>query len=296
MPGAPSTLLEDNLKTQPTWIVVHPSVDLDACACVALSGVSLGNDMPVHFWPAGLKARPETCPCCNQPVPEAVRILDHSLGQKGVRDSDGRVHAAACSMTEAAQWNPALLVQIDEQDSEGTITGGELQLARLLNATRAHASRELCLQGRELDAHVVAVMGGLLRGLNLQYHDTIAACAVATEMATRGDIVQIGNFRVALLPPEQVPALGFVLERVRGVDCAIYVDGHNLGISRYPKRIVPDLRRLAEHLPGWFVHTHGFLAGWGTRGAPKSEPPPAGTPQNAAELLALLRRVFTPAS
>lgn len=274
------------MQNQP--IVIHPNVDLDACACVAFSGVQLAD---VHFVPANAKERPEICPCHGKPLSPEALFLDHPLGDKGKRDPDGTVHAAACAMPEAANADPALLAEIDQQDREGNAPA-QFSLGRILNAVRAQASRELGLKGDALDRHLLTVMGMILRGLNIQHEDMQRAGEIAIAMDKRGEIVQISDFRVAILPPEEVPALGFALERGHGVVCAIFTDGHNLGVTRYPGHTTPDLRALTEHLPGWFVHSAGFLAGWGTRKAPKSEPPPADTPQNAAELLALLKRVF----
>jgi len=50
------------------------------------------------------------------------------------------------------------------------------------------------------------------------------------------------------------------LERGARRSGAIYVTGFNLGVTRYLGRTTPGLRKLQPRLPGWFVHTAGFLA------------------------------------
>jgi len=61
-------------------VIIHPHPDLDACACVALSGVDVRD---VHFLPAGEKQLPAQCPCCGERLTGNERILDHPLGDKG---------------------------------------------------------------------------------------------------------------------------------------------------------------------------------------------------------------------
>ncbi len=266
-------------------VIIHVTPDLDACMCVALSGADV---QAVHFVPAGAPEIPAVCPCCGSRLSGAERVLDHPLGEKGRLDPDGTRHAAACSMPEAANADPRLLEEVEEQDSTGRILQPRIPLPRVLAAIRTEA-RNRGLRGVELDREVVTAMTRVLRGLNLLH----TARGDAFEVASRARIETVGGFKVAVLPVGgQAPQVGFVLEEEFGVSCAIYADGFARGISRYPGHNEPDLRRLTPFLRGWFVHTAGFLACWGSRKSPATSPPPSGTPQTQEELLELLRRVF----
>lgn len=266
-------------------VIVHPAPDLDACVCAALAGAAPED---VHFLPAGTKAVLETCPCCGLRLTGKERLLDHPLGEKGRLDADGTRHAAAAAMPEAVNADPDLIAEVEEQDSTGRILRPRFSLARILVAIRAEA-RERGLRDATLDREVVAGMGRVVRGLNLLH----AARIAAREHVARVRIERIGDWRIALLPPGEAPSsIGIVLNEEHDVSAEIYRDGRNLGVRRYPDRRAPDLRRLAPHIPGWFVHSAGFLACWGNCASPETTPPPVGTPQSGEELLALVKQVY----
>ena len=264
-------------------VIIHPHVDLDACACVALA-----SEEEVHFVPAGMGELPTNCPCCGKSLPPDARILDHSLGEKGALDADGTRHAAAASMPEAAEADPDLIREVDEQDSAGMVRHPRFSLAKVLIALRTEAS-DRGVRGAELDREVLTAMIRIIRGLNLihGYKD------VARVFIERSRIEEVGGLKFALLPPGNTPPqVGIILNEEYDVSGSVYQTGHDLGVTRYPGRDEPDLRRLGERLPGWFVHSAGFLACWGSRKAPATTPPPEGTPQTQDELLSLLREVF----
>jgi hypothetical protein len=266
-------------------VIVHPRPDLDACVCITLAGAA---PQDVHFLPAGATEVPEVCPCCGKRLTGAERILDHPLGEKGRLDADGTRHSAAISMPESQKADPDLLAEVEEQDSTGLVRQPRFSLARILAAVRAEAS-ERGLRGEQLDREVISVMSRIIRGLNLLHQ----AKESAREHITRARIVKIGGFKLALLPPgETPPQVGIILNEEFDVSGAIYQTGFNLGVTRYPGRDEPDLRKLQPHLPGWFVHTAGFLACWGNRKSPATSQSPEGTPQTREELLSLVRRVF----
>jgi hypothetical protein len=266
-------------------VIVHPRPDLDACVCIALAGVS---PQDVHFLPAGATEIPSVCPCCGKPLTGAERILDHPLGEKGRLDADGTRHSAAVSMPEASEADPDLLAEVEEQDSTGLVRQPRFSLARILAAVRTEVS-DRGLRDVELDREVVSMMSRIIRGLNLLYAARKSAHSVIAD--TR--ITEVGGVRIAVLPEGEIPPMvGIVLNEEYDVSGAIYKSGFNLGVTRYPGRESPDLRKLQPHLPGWFVHSAGFLACWGSRKSPATSPPPAGTPQTQDELLALLRKVF----
>ena len=146
-------------------------------------------------------------------------------------------------------------------------TAAGFSLARVLAAVRAEA-RERGLRDAALDREVVAGMGRVVRGLNLLY----AERATAREYAARARIERVGDWRVALLPPgeESAPA-GIVLNEEYDVSAEIYRDGTTWARGATPagaRRICADSRR---HIPGWFVHSAGFLACWGNRASPEND-------------------------
>jgi hypothetical protein len=136
-------------------------------------------------------------------------------------------------------------------------------------------------------------MAPILRGLNLLYQEEQAA----RELLPKLRIELVGGCKFAILPVGKTPPqLSKILAEETDVSCEIYWEVgpgvFNLGIYRYPGRITPDLRELKPYLPGWFVHSAGFLACWGNAKSPETTPPPSGTPQSQEELLALVKRVF----
>ncbi len=264
-------------------VIVHVNPDLDACTCVALAGVH-PND--VHFLPAGMPAIPHVCPCCGMRLTGNERVLDHPLGEKGRLETNGVRHAAACSMPEASMADPKLLAEVDEQDSTGLVKEPRFSLAQVVAAVK----RDLSAQGYRDAEHnrlVVDLMGVVIRGLNTLHADRVAAEALAPSIP----IVEIAGHRFAV-PREPIgPQVAFALAE-RGVCASIYHDGWNLGISRFAGFNTPDLRLLEGRLPGWFIHSAGFLAAWGTRKSPATTYPPRNTPQNQQELVVLLREVL----
>lgn len=266
-------------------VIVHPRPDLDACVCVTLAGAS---PQDVHFLPAGATEVPSVCPCCGKRLTGSERILDHPLGEKGRLDAEGVRHSAAVSMPEAVNADPKLLAEVEEQDSTGLVKQPRIPLPRILAAVRTEAS-DRGLRDMELDREVVMTMSRIIRGLNLLH----GAQEAARSYISNSRIEEVGGCKFAVLPPgETPPQVGIILNEEYDVSGAIYVTGFNLGVTRYPGRTTPDLRKLQPHLPGWFVHTAGFLACWGNRKSPATSPPPANAPQTQDELLALMRKVF----
>lgn len=267
-------------------VIVHPRPDLDACVCITLAGAT---PQEVHFLPAGATEVPSVCSCCGKRLTGAERLLDHPLGEKGRLDADGTRHSAAVSIPEAKQADPDLLAEVEEQDSTGLVRQPRFSLARILAAVRTEAS-ERELRDVELDREVVAAMSRIIRGLNMLH----AARESARGYIAQSRIEEVGGHKFAILPPgETPPQVGIILNEEFDVSGAIYQTGFNLGVTRYPGRTTPDLRKLQPHLPGWFVHTAGFLACWGNRKSPATSPSPTGTPQTQEELLVLMRKVFS---
>jgi hypothetical protein len=163
-----------------------------------------------------------------------------------------------------------------------------IPLPRILAAVRTEAS-DRGLRDMELDREVISTMSRIIRGLNLLY----GAQESARSCISNSRIEEVGGCKFAILPPgETSPQVGIILNEEHDVSGAIYVTGFSLGVTRYPGRTTPDLRKLQPHLPGWFVHTAGFLACWGSRKSPATQPPSTNTPQTQEEILALMRKVF----
>ncbi|MCS7306407.1 MAG: hypothetical protein NZ602_15025 [Thermoguttaceae bacterium] len=257
-------------------IVIHPHVDLDACACVALAGVPVDE---VYFLPANATKVPDEL--------AGARILDHDLGWKGASDSQGGIHAAALSMPEAAELlGSDLLAEIDEQDRFGQVQQPRFSLGMILAGLRRELAAE-GLEGEVLDRAILRVMVPILRGLIRLERQRRQGEANAVPLPT----VQIGTWKFALRhAPMQEPIADMALAGCVGV---VWADGLALGVTRYPGQTEPDLTRLAPFLPGWFIHPAGFLACWGSRKAPATSPPPPGTPQTLDELVQLLQSLFS---
>lgn len=260
-------------------IVTHINVDLDAITCVVMASMKRKEDPEVIFLPSG--APPEALEGLGE-----VRVLDHPLGEKGGLEKDGRRRAAVLSMPEISQADPNLLVEVDEQDSTGKVERPRFSLARILAGVRAYHSARGA-RGQDLDYKVLISMRPVIEGLCILYQEEREARKIAAEVTK----AQIGPWTFAILEGETSPQVGIALNEM-GVVGAVYSQGYNLGVTRYPGREEPDLRLLEPHLPGWFVHSAGFLACWGSRKSPAQGPPPEGTPQNAEELISLMREVI----
>ncbi|MDW8079905.1 MAG: hypothetical protein RMJ16_13580 [Thermoguttaceae bacterium] len=252
--------------------MIHPWVDLDAAACVALTGVAIED---VYFLPANATEIPE---CLKH-----ARILDHPLGLKGFLESNGLQHSAAASLPEAADLAESdFLLEVEEQDMQG-YAQPRYSLARILACVRAYF-RDQKLAGEELDRAVLRIIVPVLRA--------IAHAERQNRQVRQSPLpeVEVGPYRFVLRlgPSDEPPMLP------RGYAGIIYQDGFNLGVVRHPRRRELDFRILREDLPGWFIHSTGFMACWGSFKAPASGPPPEGTPRTAAELAELLRQKLVP--
>jgi hypothetical protein len=252
-------------------IRVHRSPDLDAVCCLVAAGVDQSGD-----W--GFAGDGEG---------RQVDVDCEGAEETGGQDSDGRRHAAVCLMPEAAGFDPDLLAEVDEQDTTGRTTRSRFPLPAIWAATKAQALHE-GYRGEKLARECVRRMGQVIRGINLLSGRRREATASAPGVR----VEDVGRFKVAMLPPRRMTGLNAAMS-IRGVACGIFWDkGRALGVTRWPQYGEPDLRQLAVRLPGWYVHPAGFLACWGSNKAPRQEPPTAGTPQDAEQLLALLREVY----
>ncbi len=253
----------------PRRIITHCSVDLDAVACI-VAAREAGHTGALCFVPA------------NVTPPDDAIVLDHPAGEKGRLDADGTRHAAVCAFVEQnnLDWCPRLLAEIDEQDSTGMVKQPRFSLAEILAGLKA----------TNFDDEVCVLMGDIIHGLNYLHRQRQKVISVI--QASKNVLVGDSLFLVLPVGP-QSPLVGIEANK-EGFAGSIYAQGHNLGVTRYPGHDTPDLRLLAPRLPGWFIHSAGFLACWGSRKAPASGPPPKGTPQSRDELAELVLEVFAP--
>jgi hypothetical protein len=259
--------------------VVHPRIDLDAVVSLAILGA---RPEEVFFVPAGAKELPAEL--------QDARVVDHPLGEKGRLDPDGVRHAAALSLPEARSWSPELLAEVDEQDSTGQVRSPRFSLGAVLAAIKAAIGVESPdIDGETMDREVYRYFRPIVVGLNLLHQRREEARAL---LASARIVELEDGVRVAVLKGEQPTSVGMLLNEELGCSAQVYSEGHNLGVFRYPGRTAPDLRRLADKLPGWFIHPAGFLAAWGTKKSPATSPPPVGTPQNTDGLIQLLMEEF----
>jgi len=255
-------------------LVTHPNIDLDAAACIAAIEVDVED---VEFVSASATELPSEL--------KGARVVDHPLGVKGKKDADGTQHSAFASLPEVEDIRDGNLVRmVDEQDSGDGSSG----LGGIIAATRRYYITK-GLSGEDLDRAILRCVIPMLKG----YLIGERALSEARRAAHQIPIITIANFKMAIINNQEfVPMLGQVLGGEMGCVGSIFRDGFNIGITRYPGNAEPDLRRLQEHLPGWFIHSAGFLVAWGSRKAPAKEYPPEGTPRSPEELVEILRDVY----
>jgi len=269
-------------------------------------------------------------------LPEAAGASPELLAETDEQDSTGLVreprlsYARIFQAVKVAAGEDPIIPRDDreydsadfyEEDPTGMMRSARISLASVLAAVKAAVSVG-GLKGETLDRAVYTVFRQIVSGLNLLHKEGVRTSLpskfypstrlildgmailskrmdAAREMIrTKGVRIEDvgGGLKVALLQGEQPPQVGLVLNEDLGCSLQVYSEGHNLGVFRYPGRNVPDLRRLAEKLPRWFVHSAGFLACWGSKKSPATTPPPAGTPQTPGELLKILWEILGPPS
>jgi len=254
----------------------HPNLDLDAIASLS----ALGADwIDIELIPAGADQ-----------APDGLRMVDHPLGEKGILDDDGKQHSAFASLPETADLvDSRLTAEIDEADSTGRVINPRFSLQEIVAALGSWL-RDKEPNREDVDRRKYEIMAPIVQALAQSERDKIRAEKEA-EQITR-ITTPAGHTFAVLNGVQATPQLGVTLNE-QGCCGAVYRDGLNLGVTRYPGRDEPDLRLLADHLPGWFIHPAGFLACWGSRKSPAETAPPEGTPGDLANIVFLLERVFS---
>ena len=257
-------------------VVVHQRADLDVVCCLVAAGVDQSGDYLMI---------PNDEDVSADLMAAGARVLDHNSGDKGLVGLNGRTHAAVCSMPESAGFDSRVLEEVDELDMMGRCRP-RFTLAAVFAAIKNQVL--LDMHGEAADRECARRMGSIIRGLNAQDGQRKLARVVADGVR----VDDVGGFLVAMLPSGGMVGLNGSLS-TRGVACGIFSDPRGtLGVVRWPQYSEPDLRLLADRVPGWFVHPAGFIAACGTHKAPKWTRPPKGTPQTSEELLGLIKEVF----
>jgi hypothetical protein len=305
--------------------VIHQNIDLRAVVSLAILGA---RPEEIFFAPAGAKELPEDLKDAwvvvdhlgeqGQPdpngvrhvaavsLPEAVEWPPELLAEVYERDS-GQVRAPRFSLGDIlaaikaaiGAESPGLTGEAMDREVHryfrpiaGQVRAPRFSLGDVLAAIKAAIGAESPgLTGEAMDREVYRLFRPIAVGLKLLHRRREEA-----RRLLRGGGIRVvdlkDGLRVAVLNWRQSPVVGVLLNEELGCSAQIYSEGYNLGVFRYPGRTVPDLRRLANKLPGWFIHPAGFLAAWGTKKSPATSWPPDGTPQNREELLELLVEEF----
>lgn len=245
--------------------IVHRIPDLDAVASVAASGVP---PCSVLLLPMDADEVPASW--------AGARVLDHPLA--GPKAAGAGAASTLAGMPEAAEWDPRI-VRAVERSVTGQAPERDFSLQDVLDAVRTALAAD-GYHTRALDVEVLRVAGAVVRGLAMNH----AAERDTESLVGELEVVDLPGYRVAVLPEgRRLWRVAEVLAR-RGVAASVYRSGRGLGVSRHDGFHAPDLAALRPRLPGWYVHPRGHLASWGGDG-----PPPAGTPQDQAGLVRLLR-------
>ena len=262
-------------------LATHQHVDLDAVSSILVAKYFSEKPVKVLFYPANVT---------DEEIPEGVRPLDIASGK-----GNG---SALASMSEAANCPQKLIDEVEEQDTSGKVDQPRFSLPEIFSAIRLWTNREYekeerCQNtGKYKDYDIIDMWEPIIHGLLIMEEEKRKARKAIEE--ENFEIHEIGGFKIVVGDRSLTPEEGKIFNEM-GVHASIYCDPkpeHNMGIFRFPGNEAPDLRKLEEHLPGWFIHKSGFLAAWGSRKAPAKTNPPQGTPQTKEELLGLLMAVY----
>lgn len=241
-------------KPNPEWslVMTHSYVDLDAVACTTLGSF-------YQLIPGNAKEIPST------PYHFEVKILDHPLNPSGKGTKSAFAQAAP------KETNPELIQEIDEADSA---TSGVAHFTLI----------DICSNDTEL-----------LNTYQDGFRKTQEDMEKYPEMEKGCIFHPCGDYLfVELIKKNESQAAGFAIwlrERHPKLAGAVYQDGYNLGIFRYPGITMPSFVKAASKLPLWYFDQRGgWMLSWGTRKVRKTEAPPAGNPQNIDQLIKLVER------
>ena len=227
-------------------LVTHMNGDLDSFAIEAFSDV---DPMDIMRIPAGAKSLPSGW--------EDAEVWDHPLGTKG--DSQNCAFVLFCE-AKGLDVAPAIISEVNEQDTTGKVVAPRFSLASIIAGLRSNGAS---------DGDISFIMREILMGLNTLH----GARREAKKIVSEAEVVttQAGE-KFIVLTGESGPMVGIVANE-QGFTGAIYRDGHNQGVTRYPGRETPDLRRLQDAIAeqGWFYHPAGFLSCWGSRKSPATK-------------------------
>lgn len=257
----------------PRLIVTHPHVDLDAASCVALLVLQdEGRLEDVVFLPANEKKLPFSRDRC--------LVVDHPLGLKGERSALAELPGAVELLGEE------FVKEVDRHDS-GSGVDGDWTLSHIFGAFRTG----LTLRGfapEEKDRKLLSLWCDFVRGHVSMRNQWKRASEAAPDVP----LVRVGPYLFAASLRSLPPGTHSILQE-QGVTGLFYQSDRGIGMHRFKGEKKPDLRKMGDRLPGWYVDEREFLVCWGSKKAPMTSPPPKGTPQSMEELIELAKEVFT---
>lgn len=243
-------------------IITHRNVDLDACTSVALVSLSSPADFEAVAF-VGADAKKED-------LPEGAVCVDIEAGIKGIIDADGTRHSAAYALGSKERLGEAWAADIDEQDSKGRILAPRVGIGQVFSALREGLKLQ-GVQGDALDPKLVEVWEVIIRGAaSLHQKSQIDTTEGLPRLTLPGGHTYIVAASGGLIANEDLQKHGFTGK--------IYKEGFNMGMANSPLAVNPpklhEVFQGPHALPGWFLHSGGFLASWGSFKAPKTEPCP----------------------
>ena len=236
-------------------IVSHFNVDLDSvfgiCIQSKLNNISLDN---VKFVGANTD-----------------KVADDEIPVDIVAEKHGIVGKSYVSSHFPEKLSKNIIDEIDEQDSTGK-SSARVPLASLIAGLRFNGMKD-----QEILKTMCPVVDGLMKYKELEDQ--------ADVQLKKSKIVKIGKYKfLRSIEGDVNPILGIKANEM-GITGAIFQDKNNLGITRYPGNVEPNLATLksklgerikekgcsADEVNDWFAHKDGFLFSHGSRKAPASK-------------------------
>lgn len=222
----------------------------------------------------------------------ALDIEAGGRGQKGVKDSEARVHSCFAS----------LLAEHGSQEAKLALR----ELSAFVDAQdMGHAPKNLGVTGEAAQIWAFTGVNAVLRGFQSLYpfndlkvaermfevFDGLYKSGLSRAKAeAEADLAEMVTKEVAIIRNARQMGTNAVLFE-RGAKIVVFLDGNNIGLVRRDDVAVrlDDLiiKEITKDEAGWFFHPAGFLAARGTRKAP-AETPSGIRPEILAQAAVLL--------
>jgi len=236
-------------------VITHKRVDLDAVACCSLG-------LKYTLIPGNAAEL--------EPTLGYYKILDHPLGFKGKASAYGEALFWSRQTREAHKNTPLdwLAQEIDAADT-GKPIEGFWTLAELLEANyKLEAWYEQALVYKQIAKEKFKEWEA-----KIVFHKCKDYIFVEIPAEVQGAI-KGPDFAI------------YLQEKHPDLVGAVYQDGFNLGIFRYPGKEHPKFEEAHKGLREWYLdHRSGWMLSWGTRKVPKKMLPLIGQPKTCADLV-----------